>query len=50
MIIVKKGAGFWLNNDTVLRLQVDDSKEPIKELGRLVEQWKVNRPKPLAER
>lgn len=50
MIIVKKGAGFWLNNDTVLRLQVDDSKEPIKELGRLVERWKVNRPKPLAER
>ena len=50
MWIVKKGAGFWLNNDTVLRLQVDDSKEPIKELGRLVERWKVNRPKPLVER
>ena len=50
MIIVKKGAGFWLNNDTVLRLQVDDSKEPIKEMARLVERWKVNRPKPLTER
>ena len=50
MVIVKKGAGFWLNNDTVLRLQVDDSKEPIKELGRLVERWKANRPKPLSER
>jgi uncharacterized Ntn-hydrolase superfamily protein len=50
MVIVKKGAGFWLNNDTVLRLQVDDSKEPIKELGRLVERWKASRPKPLSER
>jgi uncharacterized Ntn-hydrolase superfamily protein len=27
----------WLHNDTVLRLQVDDSAEPIKELRRLVE-------------
>lgn len=37
MIIVKKGAGVWLNNDVVLRLQVDDSPEPIRELRRLVE-------------
>jgi uncharacterized Ntn-hydrolase superfamily protein len=37
MLIVKKGGGVWLNNDTVLRLQVDDSPEPIKELRRLVE-------------
>ncbi|MGH9330513.1 MAG: DUF1028 domain-containing protein [Vicinamibacterales bacterium] len=37
MLIVKKGGGAWLNNDTVLRLQVDDSTEPIKELRRLVE-------------
>ena len=37
MVIVKKGAGVWLNNDVVLRLQVDDSPEPIKELRRLVE-------------
>jgi uncharacterized Ntn-hydrolase superfamily protein len=37
MIIVKKDAGVWLHNDVVLRLQVDDSAEPIKELRRLVE-------------
>lgn len=37
MVIVKKGGGVWLNNDVVLRLQVDDSPEPIKELRRLVE-------------
>ena len=29
--------GVWLNNDVVLRLQVDDHAEPIAELGRLVE-------------
>jgi uncharacterized Ntn-hydrolase superfamily protein len=37
MLIVKKDAGVWLHNDTVLRLQVDDNPEPIKELRRLVE-------------
>jgi len=37
MVIVKKNGGVWLHNDTVLRLQVDDSPEPIKELRRLVE-------------
>ncbi|MEP7345495.1 MAG: DUF1028 domain-containing protein [Gemmatimonadaceae bacterium] len=37
MVIVKKDAGVWLHNDVVLRLQVDDSPEPIKELRRLVE-------------
>lgn len=37
MIMVKKGGGVWLNNDVVLRLQVDDNPEPIKELRRLVE-------------
>ena len=37
MLIVKKGGGVWLNNDVVLRLQVDDSTEPIKEMRRLVE-------------
>jgi uncharacterized Ntn-hydrolase superfamily protein len=36
MLIVKKGAGVWLNNDVVLRLQVDDHAEPLKELRRLV--------------
>ena len=37
MLIVKKDGGVWLNNDVVLRLQVDDNPEPIKELRRLVE-------------
>jgi uncharacterized Ntn-hydrolase superfamily protein len=37
MLIVKEDAGVWLNNDTVLRLQVDDSPDPMKELRRLVE-------------
>ena len=37
LIIVKKGAGVWLNNDVVLRLQVDDHATPIAELRRLVE-------------
>jgi uncharacterized Ntn-hydrolase superfamily protein len=37
MIIVKKGGGVWLNNDVVLRLQVDDNPEPLKELRRLID-------------
>lgn len=37
MLIVKKDGGVWLHNDTVLRLQVDDNPDPIKELRRLVE-------------
>lgn len=37
LLIVQKGGGPWLNNDVVLRLQVDDHPEPIKELRRLVE-------------
>ena len=37
MLIVKKNGGVWLHNDVVLRLQVDDNPEPIKELRRLVE-------------
>ena len=37
MLIVKKSGGVWLNNDVVLRLQVDDNPEPIVELRRLVE-------------
>jgi uncharacterized Ntn-hydrolase superfamily protein len=37
MRIVKKGCGVWLNNDVVLRLQVDDNPAPIAELRRLVE-------------
>jgi uncharacterized Ntn-hydrolase superfamily protein len=43
MLIVKKNGGVWLNNDTVLRLQVDDSPEPLKELRRIVEKWNANR-------
>ena len=37
MLIVKKGGGVWLNNDVVVRLQVDDNPQPIQELSRLVE-------------
>jgi uncharacterized Ntn-hydrolase superfamily protein len=37
MLIVKKNGGVWLHNDVVLRLQVDDNPEPIRELRRLVE-------------
>jgi uncharacterized Ntn-hydrolase superfamily protein len=36
LLIVRKNGGVWLNNDVVLRLQVDDNPEPIKELRRLV--------------
>jgi len=43
MIIVKKNGGVWLNNDVVLRLQVDDSPEPLKELRRVVEKWNAGR-------
>ena len=45
MVIVKKGAGVWLNNDTVLRFQVDDSPDPFKELRRVVESWNAVRAK-----
>jgi uncharacterized Ntn-hydrolase superfamily protein len=45
MLIVGKGMGVWLNNDTVLRLQVDDSPEPLKEMRRLVEGWNQRRQK-----
>ncbi|HEY2433776.1 MAG TPA: DUF1028 domain-containing protein [Vicinamibacterales bacterium] len=37
LVVVKKDCGVWLHNDSVLRLQVDDNPEPIKELRRLVE-------------
>ena len=37
LVVVKKDCGVWLHNDVGLRLQVDDSPEPIKELRRLVE-------------
>ena len=44
LVIVKKNCGVWLNNDTVLRLQVDDNPEPIAELKRIVEKWNQRRP------
>jgi uncharacterized Ntn-hydrolase superfamily protein len=37
MLIVKEDGGVWLNNDVVLRLQVDDAENPIAELRRLVD-------------
>ena len=37
LLIVREDGGVWLNNDVVLRLQVDDHAEPIAELRRLVE-------------
>jgi len=37
MLIVAEDGGVWLNNDVVLRLQVDDHPQPIAELRRLVE-------------
>lgn len=37
MLVVKEDGGVWLNNDVVLRLQVDDHGQPIQELRRLVE-------------
>lgn len=45
IVIVKKNCGVWLHNDTVLRLQVDDNPEPIKELRRLVDMWNAKRPR-----
>ena len=43
ILVVGKGMGVWLNNDVVLRLQVDDSPEPLKEMRRLVEGWNQRR-------
>ncbi len=45
ILIAGKGQGVWLNNDVVMRLQVDDSPEPIKELRRLVDAWNARREK-----
>jgi uncharacterized Ntn-hydrolase superfamily protein len=45
MIVVKKDCGVWLHNDVVLRLQVDDNPEPIKEMRRLVELAARQRPR-----
>jgi uncharacterized Ntn-hydrolase superfamily protein len=43
MLIVNKDCGVWLHNGVVLRLQVDDNPEPIKELRRLVEKSETGR-------
>ena len=45
IVIVKKNCGVWLHNDTILRLQVDDNPEPIKELKRLVDSWNTRKPR-----
>jgi len=45
ILVVGKGQGVWLNNDVVMRLQVDDSAEPIRELRRLVDGWNERRTK-----
>ena len=45
ILVVGQGQGVWLNNDVVMRLQVDDSPEPIKELRRLVTSWNDRRVK-----
>ena len=37
LLVVKQDGGWWLNQDVVFRLQVDDSEEPVRELSRLVE-------------
>lgn len=50
MLIVKKNAGVWLHNDQVLRLQVDDSEQPITDLRRLVEKWNDQRERMLKAR
>ena len=48
LLIVRKGCGVWLNNDTVLRLQVDEASagDPLKELRRLVEYWNARQRRP----
>jgi len=43
ILIVGKGLGVWLNNDVVLRLQVDDSPKPLEEMRRLIEGWNQRR-------
>jgi uncharacterized Ntn-hydrolase superfamily protein len=45
LVIVKKNCGVWLHNDTILRLQVDDNPEPIRELKRIVDKWSERKPR-----
>jgi uncharacterized Ntn-hydrolase superfamily protein len=37
LLVVGKNRGVWLNNDVVLRLQVDDNPQPLAELRRLID-------------
>lgn len=37
ILIVKEDGGVWLNNDVVMRLQVDDAEDPLAELRRLID-------------
>ena len=46
LIVVKKGCGVWLNNDVVLRLQVDDMRVPAVKPGETVD---PNQPNPIKE-
>jgi len=39
ILIVRKGCGVWLNNDVVLRLQVDNDPDPITKLAENVAWW-----------
>jgi uncharacterized Ntn-hydrolase superfamily protein len=43
LVNVKKSCGVWLHNDVILRLQVDDNPEPIRELRRLAERPEAGR-------
>ena len=44
ILVVKKDGGVWVHNDVVMRLQVDDSPEPLKEMRRLVEKSPASHP------
>lgn len=50
MLVVKEDGGVWLNNDVVLRLQVDDAEDPIAELRRLVDLAAAQRDRIRAQR
>ncbi|MEM1626681.1 MAG: DUF1028 domain-containing protein [Sulfolobaceae archaeon] len=41
ILVVKENAGYDGNNDIMMNLRVDDSKEPLKELRRLIEIWEA---------
>lgn len=45
ILVVKKDGGVWVHNDVVMRLQVDDSPEPLKEMRRLVEKSPASHPR-----